>query len=191
MNLKFNYPKAIQKILKDEFAHFDIQVDFEGLGVIHPNRELTTEEFSKIQQHLSEYGIEIIFDQKELLVEKIKNCVIGMVHLGEMDSCKTSFYLSEKLGFSYGYLSNIFSEVTYSTIENFIILQKIEMVKSMLMKENFSLTQAAHKLNYSSVAHLSNQFKKKVGLSPSTFLKIMEQREKLHLKNSLEISQNN
>ncbi|MEX2566521.1 MAG: AraC family transcriptional regulator [Cyclobacteriaceae bacterium] len=191
MNLKYNYAKALQKIVKDEFDKFGIQIDFEGLAEINLHRELNPDEIMQLQENLSAYGIEIISDQKELLVEKIKNCIIEMVQQGEVDSFyKTSFYLTEKLGYSYGYLSNTFSEVTYSTIENFIILQKIEMVKSMLMKENFSLTEAAHKLNYSSVAHLSNQFKKKVGLSPSSFLKIMEQREKINLKNNVELSRN-
>lgn len=191
MNLKYNYPKALQKIVKDEFEKLGVEFDFLGLAEINLHKELHREEFSKIQQNLSTYGIEIILDEKELLVEKIKNTIIEMIQEGESESIyNTSTYLSEKLNCSYGYLSNTFSEVTYSTIKNFITLQKIEMVKRMLMKENFSLTEVAHKLNYSSVAHLSHQFKKYVGLTPSAFLKIMEQREKMNAKIKFEMNQN-
>ena len=93
---------------------------------------------------------------------------------------KTSAYLSETLGHSYGYLSNLFSEVTYTSIENFIILQKIEYTKQLIINDNLSLTEIAFKLNYSSVAHLSTQFKNTTGITPSAFQRIISKRRKLN-----------
>lgn len=179
MHLKFNYPTALKKIIDDEFSRFGIGYDFLGFSEIKINGKPAEEKIRELKKKLSLYGIEIITDHKELLVQKIKDSIIEMIQMGEVKSFyKTSIYLSEKLGLSYGYLTNVFSELTYSTIENFIILQKIELVKNMLTKENYSLTEAAHKLDYCSVAHLSCQFKKIVGLTPTSFQKIMEKRKK-------------
>jgi len=89
---------------------------------------------------------------------------------------KSSVYLSEKLGHSYGYLSNLFSEVTYTSVENFIILQKIEYTKQLIINENKSLTEIAFQLNYSSVEHLSTQFKNTTGITPSAFQRIIAKR---------------
>ena len=94
----------------------------------------------------------------------------------------TSAYLADVLNHSYGYLSNLFSEITYSTIENYIIFQKIERVKQMTISENYTLTEISYKLNYSSVAHLSNQFKKTTGLTPSAFQRIVKKKRENRLQ---------
>ena len=97
---------------------------------------------------------------------------------------KTSVYLAEKLEHSYGYLSNLFSEITYTSIENFIILQKIEYAKQLILTTNFSLTEIAFKLNYSSVAHLSSQFKNTTGITPSAFQRIISKRKEITQQNT-------
>src|SRR5690606_35729960 len=105
------------------------------------------------KKSLEEYGIEIIENQKVILVQKIKDTIINMVFNDETTiNMKSSAYLSDKLGYSYGYLSNLFSEVTYTSIENFIILQKIEYTKTLIARTELSLTEIAFKLNYSSVS---------------------------------------
>ncbi len=102
-----------------------------------------------------------------------------MIRSGEQIQVKSSVYLSEKLGHSYGYISNVFSEVTFTSIENFIILQKIEYAKQLLILEDLSLTDVANRLNYSSVAHLSTQFKNTTGITPSQFQKIIKKRRQI------------
>ena len=110
-------------------------------------------------------------------MQKIKDTITDMVWKDEnLPNITTSAYLADKLNHSYGYLSNLFSEVTYSSIENFIILQKIERAKQMIISDNYTLTEISYQLNYSSVAHLSNQFKKTTGLTPSAFQRIIKAR---------------
>ena len=116
-------------------------------------------------------------DKKAMLVEKIKNVIVEMVHYAdELPETNFSDYLSEKLNHNYTYLSNLFSEVKGITIEHYIIIHKIEKVKELIIYDELNLTEIAYKLNYSSVAHLSNQFKKITGLTPSFFKKLKDKR---------------
>ena len=108
-----------------------------------------------------------------------------MVNSEEPLAVKSSVYLTEKLNHSYGYLSNLFSEVTYTSIENFIIIQKIELAKSLILKSQLNLTEIAFKLNYSSVAHLSTQFKNTTGITPSAFQRIILKRKEIYNNNKL------
>ncbi len=119
---------------------------------------------------LLQYGLELIPDKRSILVEKIKTIIIDMVHYSE-EPLKVNFssYLSEKLNHDYTYMSNLFSEVQGNTIEQFIISHKVEKIKELINYNELSITQIAWKMNYSSVAHLSNQFKKVTGLSPSQY----------------------
>jgi len=110
------------------------------------------------------------------LVQKIKDAIIELVFMEDSNNYKSSVFLAEKLNHSYGYLSNVFSEVTYSSIENFIILQKIERAKQLIIINEMSLTEIAFLLNYSSVAHLSTQFKNTTGITPSAFQRIIKKR---------------
>jgi AraC-like DNA-binding protein len=116
-------------------------------------------------------------DKKSILIEKIKTTIIEMVHYSE-DLQKTNFstYLSEKLGYNYTYLANLFSEMQGSTIEHFIILHKVERIKELIFYGELNITEIAYNMNYSSVAHLSSQFKKVTGLSPSHFKQLKDKR---------------
>lgn len=113
------------------------------------------------------------------MVQKIKDTIVEMVHSPEMVNVKSSVYLADKLNHSYGYISNLFSEVTYTSIENFIIIQKIELTKHLIIAGALSLTEIAYQLNYSSVAHLSTQFKNTTGITPSAFQRIITKRKDL------------
>jgi AraC-like DNA-binding protein len=121
--------------------------------------------------------LELLDDKRGILIERIKNVIIEMIHyMDEIPKVNYSDYISEKLGYDYTYLSNVFSEVKGVTIQQFIILHKIEKVKELLLYDELSLTEIAHKLHYSSVGHLSNQFKKITGLSPTYFKQLKEKR---------------
>jgi AraC-like DNA-binding protein len=184
INFKYDIHKACIKIISDHLEEMELPHSFNGLGEIKINGSITEEEFETLKDKLTAYGISIMNSQKESLVQKIKDVIVEMIYLEEkLPISKTSTYLAEKLNLSYGYLSNLFSEETFSTIENFIILQKIERAKELLISGDYNLTEIAYKLNYSSVAHLSNQFKKTTGLTPSTFQRIISRRK---AKNQIE-----
>ena len=148
-----------------------------GFGELDLIENISDEKLEDLKSTLEKYGISIVENQKTIIIQKIKDAIIDMVYNEEIDvNVKSSTYLSEKIGQSYGYLSSLFSEVTYTSIENFIILQKIEYTKQLIVNEGLSLTEIAFKLNYSSVAHLSTQFKNTTGITPSAFQKIISKR---------------
>jgi AraC-like DNA-binding protein len=128
-------------------------------------------------------GLELMDDKRAILIEKIKNIIVQMVHyMDEPLKVNFSDYLSEKLNYDYTYLSNMFSEVKGMTIEQFIIAHKIERVKELLLYDELTLTEISYRLNYSSVAHLSNQFKKVTGLTP-TYFKNLKHKRRISLCN--------
>jgi YesN/AraC family two-component response regulator len=130
-----------------------------------------------LKSGLLQSGLELMDDKRSMLIERIKNIVIEVVHYTE-EPLKTNFsdHLSKKLNHDYTYLSNLFSDVQGTTIEHFLIAHKIEKVKELLVYNELNLTEIAYKMNYSSVAHLSNQFKKVTGLTPSHFRKMKDKR---------------
>lgn len=143
------------------------------LGTVDLVEDLTTEQQEKFGENLKAIGLELLDDKKSILIEKIKNVIVDMIHYNdELPSVNYSSYISEKLNYEYNYLSNIFSEVKGITIQNFIIMHKIEKVKELLLYDELNLTEIAYKLHYSSVAHLSSQFKKVTGLTPSYYKKL-------------------
>ena len=133
------------------------------LGVVETVNAPGEEQMRDIRKNLASEGFEVLDDQKVKLIEQIKNEIVGLVHYGELDEMKInlSAHLANKLHKDYNYLSNLFSSAESTTIEQYFILQKIEKVKELLVYDELSLSQIAFKLGYSSVAHLSNQFKKK------------------------------
>ncbi len=176
MNVKFDFNTICKKVLEEKLSSLDIRYKMLNFGEIELLDKISTQKQQELKEILSEYGIEVIENQKTLLVQKIKDAIVEMIFSEEVIHVKVSVYLADKLGHSYGYISNIFSQVTYTSIENFIILQKIEYAKQLLILEQLSLTDIAHRLNYSSVAHLSTQFKNTTGMTPSQFQKIINKR---------------
>lgn len=164
---------VVKQALKRLGLHY-IQVE---LGEIETLEELTQEQREQFRVLLQSSGLELMEDNKAILIEKIKNTIVEMVHYTEAPpKINFSVYLAEKLNHDYTYLSNLFSEVVGTTIEHFVIAHKIERVKELIVYDELNLTEISYLLNYSSVAHLSNQFKKVTGLTPSHFKKLKKRR---------------
>jgi len=140
------------------------------LGETEIMEDLSAEQWDNLSASLKKIGLELLDDKKNVMVEKIKTIIIELIHYNE-DQIKTNLsdYLSEKLNHNYTYLSNLFSEIKGTSIEKYYLSNKIEKVKELLVYDELNLTEIAWKLHYSSVAHLSNQFKKMTGLTPSHF----------------------
>jgi len=164
---------AVREELKKHDLHF-IVVD---LGVVEIMENLSAENRQQLKEALLSSGLELMDDKKAILIEKIKNIIIEMVHHSdEMIKINFSNFLSDKLNHNYTYLANLFSEVQGTTIEHFIISHKIERIKELIIYGELNITEIAWKMGYSSVAHLSNQFKKSTGLSPSHFKQLKNKR---------------
>ncbi len=160
-------------LVKEELYKLGLNYVVVDLGTVEILENITEEQRDKLKVALLKSGLELMDDKKAVLIEKVKSLIIEMVHYTEeMPKVNYSVYISEKLGYDYTYLANIFSEVKGITIEKFIIAHKIERVKELLLYNELSLTEISYLLNYSSVAHLSNQFKKVTGLTPSFFKKL-------------------
>ena len=164
---------VVKEALKNLGLHYVI-VD---MGVVDIMEDITDELREEIKIALLQSGLELMEDKKAVLIERIKNVIIEMVHYTE-ELPKTNFsdYLSEKLNYDYTYMANLFSEVQGTTIEKFIIAHKIEKVKELIIYDELNLTEIAWNMHYSSVAHLSNQFKKITGLTPSHFKQLKNKR---------------
>lgn len=180
--LKFDFNKIAKIVLEQQLELFKIKYKSISFGEIEILEQLQDEHYSNFQTAINNFGIEIVENQKSILVQKIKDAILEMVHSPEIINVKSSVYLSEKLNHSYGYISNLFSEVTYTSIENFIIIQKIELTKKLIMSNELSLTEIAYQLSYSSVAHLSTQFKNTTGITPSAFQRIITKRKEIASK---------
>jgi len=168
-------------MVKSELDKLGLEYGAIDLGEVEVKEPLAEEKYKQLKLALLKSGLELMDDKKAILIEKIKLVIIEMVHYAdEVPKFKNSEYLSEKLNHDYTYLSNLFSEVTGITIEQFIIAHKIEKVKELLLYDELNLTEISYKLNYSSVAHLSNQFKKVTGLTP-TFFKQLKQKKRITL----------
>jgi AraC-like DNA-binding protein len=161
--------------VKVELKKLNLHFIFVDLGEVEIMEELTSEQRELLKSALLSSGFELMDDRKAMLIEKIKNTIIQMVHHSD-EIIKTNFstYLSEKLDHDYTYLANLFSDVQGTTIEQFIISHKIERIKELIFYDELNITEIAWKLNYSSVAHLSNQFKKTTGLSPTHFKQLKD-----------------
>ena len=184
MKLFIKYMVSIRckMIVKEELTKLGLHFIVVELGEVDVKEEMTAEQLQQFRAGLSRSGLELMDDQKARLIEKIKNVIVEMVHYAEeMPKIKNSDYISHKLNHDYTYLANLFSETTGVTIEHYIIAHKIEKVKELLLYAELNLTEISYKLNYSSVAHLSNQFKKITGLTP-TFFKKLQQKKRITLE---------
>jgi AraC-like DNA-binding protein len=164
-------------VVKEELTKLGLHYTTVELGEAEVPENVSPELHEQIKVALLKWGLELMDDKKSVLIQKIKNVIIELVHYTEEPlTINFSEFLSQKLQHDYTYLANLFSEVQGITIEKFIIAHKIERVKELLVYNELSLTQIAYQLHYSSVAHLSAQFKKVTGLTPSHFKQLKEKR---------------
>lgn len=163
--------QAAMKRLKIKYSSLE-------LGLVETEAPVTKKKRQQLSDLLGKSGLRVLDDKKSILIEKIKTTIIEMVHYAhDVPNQNFSEFLSAKLGYDYTYLSNTFSEVKGITIQHFIILHKVERIKELLLYDELNLSEISYKLHYSSVAHLSNQFKKITGLTPSYFKKLGKKRK--------------
>lgn len=164
-------------MVKEELKKLGLHFIVVDLGEVEIMENISQQVRDELKASLLKSGLELMEDKKAMLIEKIKTLITEMVHYAdEMPKVNFSVYISEKLNYDYTYLANIFSEVKGITIEHYIIAHKIERVKELLLYDELNLTQISYKMNYSSVAHLSNQFKKVTGLTPSHYKGLKDKR---------------
>lgn len=179
MKLYIKYMVSIRCkiIVKSELDKLGLEHGTIGLGQVTLTSDISPPQHDALKEALMRSGLELMDDKKAVLIDKIKAIITEMVHYAEEPLHITfSRHLTSKLHYDYTYLANLFSEVTGTTIEHYIIQHKIDRVKELLLYEDLTLTQISHKLNYSSVAHLSNQFKKVTGLTPTAFKMLSKKR---------------
>ena len=180
--IKYMVSLRCKMVVQDALDSLNIKYLSIELGLVETPEKTSEEQRQQLSEILAKSGLKLLDDKKSILIEKIKNVIIEMVHYAdELPKQNFSDYISEKLGYDYTYLANTFSEVKGITIQHYIINHKIEKAKALLLYDELNLTEIAYKLNYSSVAHLSNQFKKVTGLSPS-FYKQLGQKRKQNLE---------
>ena len=181
--IKYMVSLRCKLMVKQELERLGLHHTVLDLGMVEILENISSEQHDQLKVNLLKSGLELLDDKRTILIERIKNLIIEMIHYSdELPNVNYSDYISEKLGYDYTYLSNIFSEVKGTTIQQFIILHKIEKVKELMLYDELNLTEISYKLHYSSVAHLSNQFKKITGLSP-TFYKQLKEKRKINLEN--------
>ena len=179
--IKYMVSLRCKMVVKEELKKMGLHFIIVDLGEIEIMEDLTIAEREQLKKALLFSGLELMDNKKAVLIDRIKNVIIEMIHYAdELPKINYSEYISQKLNYDYTYLANIFSEMKGITIQQFIIVHKVERVKELLMFEEYNLTEISYIMQYSSVAHLSNQFKKVTGMTPSTY-------KKLKTKNRLQI----
>jgi AraC-like DNA-binding protein len=175
--LKYMVSIRCKMLVKAELEKQGLHYKTVELGVADIEEEISSAQWNELNIALKKSGIELMDDKKSILIEKIKNVIVEQVHYSE-ERLQINFsdHLSQKLDHDYTYLANLFSETQGMTIEHFYIVHKIERVKELLIYDELNITEIAWKMDYSSVAHLSNQFKKITGLTPSFFKKIKDKK---------------
>jgi AraC-like DNA-binding protein len=164
-------------VVNEELQKLGLKHAVVDLGVVEILEDISPKQREQLKTSLLKSGLELLDDKRSILIEKIKNVITELIHhTDEIPKENYSDYISEKLGYDYTYLANTFSEVKGITIQQFIIINKIEKVKELLLYNELNLTEISRKLHYSSVAHLSNQFKKVTGLSPSYYKQLKKKR---------------
>lgn len=168
--IKYMVSLRCKMVVRTELERLGLHYSRIDLGEVNLLKNITETQFNQLKYNLLKSGLELMDDQKSILIERIKNTTIKLVHYSDgLTGVNFTEYLSQTLEHDYAYLSSLFSDVMGMTIEHFIISNKIERVKELLIYDQLSLTEISYKLNYSSVSHLSNQFKKVTGLNPTFF----------------------
>lgn len=166
-------------MVKEELKKLGLHYVIVNLGMVEILEDITPQLRIQLKRNLKKSGLELLDNKRSVLVENIKIVIIEMIHYSEEEpKVNFSTYLSDKLGYNYTYLANMFSEVKGITIQQFIILNKIERAKELILYDELSINEIAHCLHYSSTAHLSNQFKKITGLTPAYYRKIAIKRRR-------------
>ena len=182
MKLYIKYMVSIRckMVVKDTFKKLGLHYLTVNLGEVDVTEDITEKQRSALRAELLKSGLELLDDKRAILIERIKNVIVQMIHYeDDLPKTKFSVYLSQQLKYDYTYLANIFSETQGTTIEHYIILHKIEKVKELIIYGDLNLTEIAWKLNYSSVSHLSTQFKKITGLTPTYFKSLKKKKMSL------------
>ena len=175
--IKYMVSLRCKMVVKEELQKLGLHYVIVELGTVELLEDINSVQHQQLKLNLMNAGLELLDNKKSILIEKIKNVIVDMIHHSDtLPKVNYSDFISEKLGYDYTYLSNLFSEVKGITIQQFIIIHKIERVKELLLYDELNLTEISYKLHYSSVAHLSNQFKKVTGLSPSFYKSLKEKR---------------
>lgn len=178
--IKYMVSNRCKIMVREELKNLGLQYVTLDLGEVEVMEKISEEQREQFKIALLKSGLELMDDKKAILIEKIKNVIIEMIHhTDELPQINFSDYISEKLDYDYTYLANLFSKTVGTTIEHFILLHKIERVKELLIYNELNLTEIAWKLQYSSVGALSNQFKKITGLTPSFFKSLKHKRRRM------------
>ena len=179
--IKYMVSARCKMLVKSKLEKYGLHYSRIESGEVEIMEDITDEIRFRLKMDLLEEGLELMADHKAVLIDKIKTTIIEMIHQqDELPRIKLSILLSDKLNHDYTYLANLFSEVTGTTIEQFVIAHKIEKVKELMLYEELNLTEISYKLNYSSVSHLSSQFKKVTGLTPTFFKRLKNARKKVN-----------
>jgi AraC-like DNA-binding protein len=175
LQMRFDSHAACQAIVREQLSRLGIDFQIHGMTELEILQPLGLDEQRVLRLSLQPYGIEFIDDPNYILVQKVRDLIIEMINNTESPA-RFSDYLTKKLNHSYGHIAKVFSEFTFSSIENFVILQKIDKAKQLIAERQLTLTEIAWRLHYSSVQHLSTQFKKTTGITPSAFQRIVQAR---------------
>ncbi len=177
--IKYMVSLRCKMMVKDELKKLGLHYVIVDLGMVEILEDISEKQRQMLKANLLKSGLELMDDKKSILIEKIKNVIIEMIHYtDEIPTENYSNYISDKLDYDYTYLANIFSEVKGITIQQYIINHKIEKIKELLLYDELTLSEISFKLHYSSAAHLSNQFKKITGLTPSFYKQLKQKRIK-------------
>ncbi len=176
--IKYEISTVGKIVLQEQLDKLQMEYSMTGTGDFELKEPVSDDKLKELTLGLSKYGIEILDNKKNILVQKIKDLIIEMVYMEDNLPSTSSFscYLTDKLHYGYGYIAHLFTNSTFTSIENFIKLQKTERAKYLIINSNLNCSEIAWKLNYSSVAHFSSQFKNVTGLTPTAFQRIINKR---------------
>ncbi len=178
--INFDINAICKKILQEQLDKLDLKYSIKNLGEVDLKDPISEEKIEQLNDLLKNCNIEIVENKKSIMIQQIKDAIVEMVFMEEKLPLKTSSYLSDKLKLNYTYISNLFSSVTYTSIESFIIMQKTERAKQLLNTNELNISEISYNLNYCSPAHFCGQFKKITGLTPTAFQRIMNKRRELN-----------
>ncbi|MDT8394595.1 MAG: helix-turn-helix transcriptional regulator [Bacteroidales bacterium] len=176
--IKYMVSLRCKIMVREELKKLGINYVVVDLGVVELLEDISQQQREQFSKNLLKLGLELLDDKKSILVERVKNVIIEMIHYSdELPKINYSDYICEKLGYNYTYLSNLFTEVKGITLQQYIILHRIEKAKELLLYDELNISEISYRLQYSSVAHFSNQFRKITGLNPSYYKKLKEKRK--------------